>query len=95
VKPIIKRVVAPGSRLIRADLVVPRHIAREWASLGARGTAFWTARYSAQMGRTVPRGAFYPPAARDAVVLTLKRQPRVHTAERTPRRNRNRRNTAS
>jgi 23S rRNA (adenine-N6)-dimethyltransferase len=71
---LLRRLVAPGSRLVRADLVLPRPLARSWAGPGAPGRGRWGATFAAQLGPAVPRRAFRPPPARDPALLTLARR---------------------
>jgi 23S rRNA (adenine-N6)-dimethyltransferase len=70
---LLRRLLAPGSRLVRADLVVPRHVARRWTSDRAPGAGRWRATFGARVVATVPRAAFRPPPPTDAVVLRLTR----------------------
>jgi 23S rRNA (adenine-N6)-dimethyltransferase len=71
---VLRRLVAPGSRLERADLVVPRYVARQWTAGSAPGHQRWSQRFSAGTGRAVPRTAFWPASPHDAIVLTLRRR---------------------
>ncbi len=71
---ILRRLVAPGSRLVAADLVLPRHTARRWCEGAVRGTLSWSDRFEASLGLRVPAGSFRPGLARDAVVLRLRRR---------------------
>jgi 23S rRNA (adenine-N6)-dimethyltransferase len=70
---VIRRLVAPGSRLVAADLVVPRHVARRWSEGAAGGAGRWRATFEVTKGCRVPRDAFHPPIERDAVVLRIRR----------------------
>jgi 23S rRNA (adenine-N6)-dimethyltransferase len=70
---VIRRLVAPGSRLVAADIVVPRHVARRWSEGGVDGAWRWRATFEMTTGCRVPRGAFHPPIERDAVVLRIRR----------------------
>ncbi|HEY3942880.1 MAG TPA: rRNA adenine N-6-methyltransferase family protein [Acidimicrobiales bacterium] len=72
---VLRRLVAPGSRLVRADLVVPRHVVRRWTGGRAPGDGRWSWEFEAAAGRAVPRGAFRPPAPHDAMVLCIVRRP--------------------
>ncbi len=71
---LLRRLTAPGSRLVRADLVVPTHVARRWASGDAPGAGRWRAVFDARVGPCVPRQAFSPPATRSCTVLVLERR---------------------
>jgi 23S rRNA (adenine-N6)-dimethyltransferase len=66
-EPLLRRLLHPGSRLVRADLLLKRSTARRWADLGhANGHRF-------QAGPTVPRRAFRPPPPTDGRVLVIER----------------------
>lgn len=72
-KPILCRLLAPGSRLSAADLIVPRHVASQWCGPSAPGYKRWRCDYALRRARSVPRSAFTPPSPRDAVVLQVRR----------------------
>ncbi|MCW2933224.1 MAG: putative methyltransferase [Actinomycetia bacterium] len=59
--------LAPGSRLVAADLVLQRAVARKYASAAAR-------RFSLTVGLTLPRRAFLPPPHVDSAVLVVRRR---------------------
>ena len=71
---IIRRLLAPGSRLVAADLVVPRHVLWRWMDRGAPGAGRWRKEFVLAQGRRVPRSAFRPAAPADCVVLTIRRR---------------------
>jgi 23S rRNA (adenine-N6)-dimethyltransferase len=71
---IIRRLLAPGSRLVTADLVVPRHVLGRWLDRGAPGSGRWRREFVLGQGRRVPRSAFRPAAPADCVVLTIRRR---------------------
>lgn len=71
---VLRRLTAPGSRLVRADLVIPRHVAERWADGRAPGAARWRAVFDARVGRRVPARAFSPPATGPVVVLVVTRR---------------------
>ena len=73
VDPLLGRLMAPGSLLRTADLVVPRHSARKWTEPGAPGSRRWGATFELSYGLVVPRSAFIPPPPRDARVLKIRR----------------------
>jgi 23S rRNA (adenine-N6)-dimethyltransferase len=81
---LIRRLVAPGSRLVRADLVVPAQVARRWC--GGRGAA--QARggrdFEMSLGLRVPRGAFSPRAPMDVRLLTIVRAGGCRRGARRP-----------
>ena len=58
--------LAPGSRLVAADLVLQRAVARKHASRRARS-------FRLSMGPAVPRRAFRPPPQVDSAVLVVRR----------------------
>ena len=59
--------LAPGSRLVAADLVLQRAVVRKYASGAAR-------RFSLTTGLTLPRRAFLPPPHVDSAVLVVRRR---------------------
>lgn len=61
---VLRRLVSPGSRLVRADLVLPRTDAKRWEKQIA----------GARFERALPRGAFTPPAPMDVGVLVIERR---------------------
>jgi len=71
---VLRRLTAPGSRLVRADLVVPRHVAERWASGRAPGSGRWRHAFDARVGRAVPARAFSPPATGPVAVLVVTRR---------------------
>jgi 23S rRNA (adenine-N6)-dimethyltransferase len=71
---LLRRLTAPGSRLVRADLVVPVHVARRWTQLEAPGAGRWSREFVVSRGRAVPRDAFSPPAPHGTTVLILRRR---------------------
>jgi 23S rRNA (adenine-N6)-dimethyltransferase len=71
---ILRRLVAPGSRLVRADVVVPWHIARRWVSGSAPGRERWSRNFEVELGRPLPRSAFKPPPPSGVAILTIRRR---------------------
>jgi 23S rRNA (adenine-N6)-dimethyltransferase len=59
--------LAPGSRLVAADLVLQRAVVRKYASGAAR-------RFSMTVGLRLPRRAFLPPPRVDSAVLVVRRR---------------------
>jgi len=82
---LVRRLVARGSRLQSADLIVPWHAARRWTGPSAPAVARWGRELDAVEGPSVPRSAFSPPAPNGAAVLILRRR---HPS--SPRRSRRR-----
>jgi 23S rRNA (adenine-N6)-dimethyltransferase len=64
---LLRTLLAPGSRLVAADLVLQRAVVRRHAASGAR-------RFSLTVGLPVPRRAFLPPPQVDSAVLVVRRQ---------------------
>jgi 23S rRNA (adenine-N6)-dimethyltransferase len=87
---ILRRLLAPGSRLIRADLVVPAHVARRWTAGEAPGRRRWERAYDVRIVGRLQRSAFRPHAPRDAAVLVieLRRNPAVSDGRPASRRQR-------
>jgi 23S rRNA (adenine-N6)-dimethyltransferase len=71
---LLKRLLGPGSRLVTADLVVPRHVAVRWAEGRAPGAGRWRREFDASVRQAVPRHAFCPPATAPAAVLRIERR---------------------
>ena len=64
---LLRTLLAPGSRLVAADLVLQRAVVRKYASDAAR-------RFSLTAGLTLPRRAFLPPPHVDSAVLVVRRR---------------------
>lgn len=74
---LLRRLLAPGSRMHGAHLVLPRHVVARWAAGRAPGSNRWSARYEVRAGRFVPRSAFVPPPPDAARTLLIReRRPR-------------------
>ncbi len=71
---ILRRLVAPGSRLVRADLVVPWHTAQRWTTGRAPGAGRWSRHFTARIGRPLPRSAISPPPANGIALLVIERR---------------------
>jgi 23S rRNA (adenine-N6)-dimethyltransferase len=71
---LLKRLTAPGSRLVRADLVVPWHTAQRWSCGDAPGAARWQSDFDVWVSRRLPRAAFSPPAPNGVAVLVVRRR---------------------
>jgi 23S rRNA (adenine-N6)-dimethyltransferase len=69
---LLRRLVSPGSKLIRADIVVPWHTARRWVSGGAPGAGRWQAHFSVDVGRSLPRAALSPPPPNGVAILVIR-----------------------
>ncbi len=70
---LVRRLLGPGSRLISARLIVPRHVARRWAAPTAPGVQRWGRTFTAAAGPRVPRSAFRPAPPVAAQVLVIRR----------------------
>jgi 23S rRNA (adenine-N6)-dimethyltransferase len=66
--------LAPGSRLIAADLVLRRAVVRRYARGDAPGTRRWARTFAAQAGPALPRRAFRPAPHVDSAVLIIRRR---------------------
>jgi 23S rRNA (adenine-N6)-dimethyltransferase len=75
-KPLLTRLLAPGSRLTEAVLVVPRHVARQWSGPHAPAYARWSKQFTLVRGRAIPAHAFQPPPPNGAVTLVIRRRTR-------------------
>jgi 23S rRNA (adenine-N6)-dimethyltransferase len=64
---LLRTLLAPGSRLVAADIVLQRAVVRRHAS-GSAG------RFSLSVGLMLPRRAFLPPPRVDSAVLVVRRQ---------------------
>lgn len=71
---VMKRLLGPGSALVRADLVLQRQAARRWASGRAPGRQRWSRVFDLDVAGAVPRAAFVPPAPVAAARLTIHRR---------------------
>lgn len=67
---VLRRLTAPGSQMLRADVVVPAHLARRWAGGQVSGAGRWQRDFVAATTLALPRQAFVPegPPARVLVV---------------------------
>jgi 23S rRNA (adenine-N6)-dimethyltransferase len=72
--PLIRRLLAPGSRLVAADLVLPRPAVRRWSSGRAPGAGRWLLSHQVGTGPRLPRSAFTPPAPVDCQTLLIRRR---------------------
>lgn len=71
---VLRRLTAPGSQLLRADVVVPWHVAERWVSGKAPGAGRWRKEFICSVGRPIPRSAFSPPAPNGVSVLIIERR---------------------
>jgi 23S rRNA (adenine-N6)-dimethyltransferase len=80
---VLRRLLAPRTRLVAADLVLQHAAARRWASPGAPGAGRWSRDHVASLGLRIPRSAFDPPPAVDCTTLVIR--PRQSSARRRAR----------
>lgn len=73
---LLRRLTAPGSRLIRADVIVPWHVAEPWVHGTPPGADRWRKQFECSLGRPIPRSAFSPPAPNGISTLIIKRRDR-------------------
>jgi 23S rRNA (adenine-N6)-dimethyltransferase len=70
---VLARLLGPGSRLVTADLVVQRQLAKRWLERRAPGAGRWARSFDLEVVRALPRNAFRPPPQVDSVVLRISR----------------------
>jgi 23S rRNA (adenine-N6)-dimethyltransferase len=68
--PLLRRLLAPGSRLAAADLVLQRAVVQRCLDAGVPGGR----RFELGSGQAVPRRAFQPPPRVDSAVLVIRRR---------------------
>jgi 23S rRNA (adenine-N6)-dimethyltransferase len=71
---LLRRLTAPGSRLIRADLIVPWHVAERWVWGAPPGAGRWRKEFECSIGRPIPRSAFSPPPPSGVSILVIQRR---------------------
>ena len=71
---LLRLLLAPGSRLFAADLVLQRAVVRQYTGGLVRGAGRWLRTFEATNGMTLPRRAFAPPPRVDSSVLVLRRR---------------------
>ena len=71
---VLRRLLAPGSRLVAADRVLERAAARRWAEGRAPGAGRWHREFALSLGATVPRRAFTPRPPVDNTRLHIRRR---------------------
>jgi 23S rRNA (adenine-N6)-dimethyltransferase len=72
--PVLRRLLAPGSRMVAAHLVLQHAAAARWAAGQAPGAGRWLAGYDVRLGRRLPRSAFDPPPAVPNTTLVIRRR---------------------
>jgi 23S rRNA (adenine-N6)-dimethyltransferase len=71
---LIRRLLGRGSRLVSADLVVPRHVVARWSNGRGPGVNRWGQLFDAYARSALPRAAFRPPPPGPVAVLRLERR---------------------
>ncbi len=71
--PLLRLLLAPGSRLVAADLVLQRAVVQRYLDRGVPGGRRFGRRFELGLGQTVPRRAFRPPPRVDSAVLVVRR----------------------
>jgi 23S rRNA (adenine-N6)-dimethyltransferase len=72
--PLLRALLAPGSRLVAADLVLQRAVVRRYTDEDAPGAGRWLRRWDVRLGRALPRRAFRPQPQVDSAVLVIRRR---------------------
>jgi 23S rRNA (adenine-N6)-dimethyltransferase len=72
--PLLRLLLAPGSRLVAADLVLQRAVVQRCLDRGVPGDRRSGRRFELGLGQTVPRRAFRPPPQVDSAVLVVRRR---------------------
>jgi 23S rRNA (adenine-N6)-dimethyltransferase len=71
---LLRRLTAPGSRLIRADVIVPWHVGERWVNGTPPGANRWRKEFDCSLGRPIPRSAFSPPPPNGVSILVIRRR---------------------
>jgi 23S rRNA (adenine-N6)-dimethyltransferase len=71
---LLSLLLAPGSRLVAADLVLQRAVVRKYACGDAPGARRWARTFTAAAGPALPRRAFRPAPHVDSAVLIIRRR---------------------
>jgi 23S rRNA (adenine-N6)-dimethyltransferase len=72
--PLLRLLLAPGSPLAAADLVLPRAVVGRYADGVPAHARHWRRRWRIEPGRPLPRRAFQPPPRVDSGVLRIRRR---------------------
>lgn len=70
---VLRRLTAPGSRLLRADIVIPTHLAWRWADGQVAGAGRWQRDFVATTPSALPRQAFVPEGPPSRVLVVRRR----------------------
>jgi 23S rRNA (adenine-N6)-dimethyltransferase len=71
---LLRVLLASGSRLVAADLVLQRAVVRQYAEGRAAGAGRWLRQWDVQAGKSLPRRAFRPVPRVDSAVLIVRRK---------------------
>jgi 23S rRNA (adenine-N6)-dimethyltransferase len=71
---LLRRLLARGSRLESADLVLQRALVRRFVDRRAPGANRWGLDFALTAGVAIPRSAFRPPPRVDSRVLSIRRR---------------------
>jgi 23S rRNA (adenine-N6)-dimethyltransferase len=71
---LLTRLLAPGSRLSAAHLVLQRAAAQRWADGRAPGVGRWARAFDLDVDASIPRHAFRPPTPVDVAILRIHRR---------------------
>lgn len=71
---LVKRLLSDGSRLVRADLILPWYLGPRWCSEQAPGRGRWQLHYTVGLERPPPRRAFVPPPPGGVCRLVINRR---------------------
>ena len=72
---LIRRLISPGSQLVSASIVVPRHAAERWAGHRHHGSRRWCLCFTMTVDRVLPRTAFRPTPPGQVALLRIDRRP--------------------
>ena len=70
---ILRRLTSPHSRLVRADIIVPRHTAERWVYGNPPGAQRWRKEFSCSIGPVLSRSSFNPPPPNDVAILIIRK----------------------
>jgi len=73
---VLRRLLARGSMLQSADLLIPRHTAARWAAGRAPDSRRWLGQFDVTRGASVPRSAFRPAPPGETALLKIRRRAR-------------------
>ena len=71
---LLRVLLASGSRLVAADLVLQRAVVRQYAEGRAAGAGRWLRQWDVRAGKSLPRRAFRPVPRVDSAVLIVRRK---------------------